>query len=92
MEDLYLPEKSLVNLLCSLRNYTTWQVALRAVDLMNNKSPFSIGQFIRIELEKIDFDPDDYIIDIIVEEEVYKEKFSFNKWWYRVKVRKLFNS
>jgi len=32
LEDLYLPEKSLVNLFCSLRNFTTWQLGIRAVD------------------------------------------------------------
>lgn len=78
LEDLMLPEKSLVNLFCSLRNFSTWQIVVRAVDKAGNKSPFSLGKFIRIDLEKIDFDPSDYLVNIEVDDDPYEEKvFSY---------------
>ena len=74
LEDLMVPEKSLVNLFCSLRNFSTWQIVVRAVDKAGNKSPFSLGKFIRIDLEKIDFDPSDYLVNIEVDDDPYEEK------------------
>jgi hypothetical protein len=76
-----IPEKSLLNLFCSLQNDTIWQIGVVAVDSIGNKSPFSLFRFIKIKVNKVQFNQADLTIQVKYKNESYQADFDIGILW-----------